>query len=511
MSDLAGARTLGDLLDRAAASAERGVRLTVEAEDGTTSSLTYPELVAASWQAAGGLAAFGIEPGDRVVVHLPNCLEAVIAWFGLARLGAVFVPTNMALTARELTHVATHSGAAAAIAREAAAPLLVEAGFGDDRLILAEITLPDILAADPPPVAPPPRAEDPIELVYTSGTTAAPKAAIITHANCLFSGRQKAAAMKLGADDRLLSALPICHVNAQSALLAALSAGAGFVLLERYSASGYCEQLTAHGATVTSFVGTQVRTMLRQEPGEFDRSHRVRRAWFALNVSEVERAAFEERFEIRLFNGYGLTEAYTSVTQAPLDGPDHWPSVGAALEGRDVRILGPQGEEVPTGELGEIAVGGVPGRTLMAGYWRDPDATAAALGGGLLHTGDLGRLDADGYLYFVERKANTIKRAGENIAAREVEEVLLEHPAVADAAVVGVPDPIRDEAVKAFVVPFDDATASVEELTKYCTERLAAFKVPTLWSLCDELPRNALGKVVHGRLREDASRMELSR
>jgi crotonobetaine/carnitine-CoA ligase len=372
--------------------------------------------------------------------------------------------------------------------------------------------LADLLASEPLLGAPHPGAEDPVELVYTSGTTSAPKAAVITHANCLFSGRQKADAMELGTGDRLLSALPICHVNAQSALLAALTAGAPFVLLQRYSASRYCERLVAHDATVTSFIGTQVRTMLRQEPGDVDRAHRVRRAWFALNVSASERAAFEQRFAIRLYNGYGLTEAFTSVTQAPLDGPDRWPSVGRALPGREVRIVDPAGMDVPTGEVGEIVVGGVPGRTIMAGYWRDPDATAAALRGGWLHTGDLGRLDGEGYLTFVERKANTIKRAGENIAAGEVERVLLEHPAVAEAAVVGVPDPIRDEAVKAFVVLAEGATTTDEELARHCSERLAPFKVPTLWSVRDELPRNSLGKIEHRRLREEAElHVELSR
>jgi crotonobetaine/carnitine-CoA ligase len=228
----------------------------------------------------------------------------------------------------------------------------------------------------------------------------------------------------------------------------------------------------------------------------------VRRAWFALNVSDAERAAFEERFGMRLYNGYGLTEAFTSVTQAPLDGPDHWPSVGKPLPGRAVAIVDEHGNELPAGAVGEIVVEGEPGRTVMAAYWRDPEATARAFRGGRLHTGDIGRLDDDGYLYFVERKAHTIKRAGENIAAREVEAVLMEHPDVAEAAVVGVPDPVRDEAVKAFVVARAGARPTIDELTAHCTERLAPFKVPTLWSFEAELPRNALGKVEYRRLRE---------
>jgi len=484
--------TLPDLLDRLTT----GAGVTFEGEDLGVVRLDYRELTDRSRRVAGGLAARGIGPGDRVLVHLPNCPDTIVLWFALARLRAIFVPTNITLTARELAFAAAHSGASLAVARPASAALLEEAGIEPALLVAG---LDDLPQAEPPDVAPP-RPEDPVELVFTSGTTSAPKAAVITHANCVSSGRQKAEAMRVGPDDRLLSALPVVHVNAQSALLTALDAGASFSLLGRYSASRYCEQLAAHGATVTSLVGTQVRTLLRQEPGASDRAHGVRRAWFALNVSDAERAAFEERFGIRLYNGYGLTEAFTSVTQVPLDGPDHWPCVGRPLRDRRVVILDEHGEELAAGEVGEIVVEGEPGRTLMAGYWRDPEATAATLRDGRLHTGDFGRLDEDGCLFFVERKAHTIKRAGENVAAGEVENVLLGHPAVLEAAVVGVPDELRDEAVKAFVVVSPGAT--VEELAAYCAERLAPFKVPTLWSLERELPRNALGKIEYRRLRE---------
>jgi crotonobetaine/carnitine-CoA ligase len=160
---------------------------------------------------------------------------------------------------------------------------------------------------------------------------------------------------------------------------------------------------------------------------------------------------------------------------------------------------------VPAGDLGEIVVGGVPGETIMAGYWHDPEATAATIRDGWLHTGDLGRIDERGFLHFVERKALTIKRAGENIAAGEVEQVLLEHPDVAEAAVVGVPDAIRDEAVKAVVVLAPGATTTAEELALHSAARLAPFKVPTVWSLRDELPRNSLGKVEYRRLREEST------
>jgi carnitine-CoA ligase len=488
--------TLPSLLDDCAARAG-GSGVTFESADIRLETLGYEQLADASRRVAAGLATRGIGPGDRVLVHFPNCLDTVVLWLALGRLGAIFVPTSTALTARELAFVAAHSDAALAVARPDAAEVLEEAGIGSTLLVESWTELEATGSAE---AAPSP--DDPVELVFTSGTTSAPKAAVITHANCVFSGRSKAEALRVTASDRLVTALPVLHVNAQSAFLAALASGASFSLLERYSASRYCAQLAAHGATVTSLVGTQVRTMLRQDPSPADRSHSVRGAWFSLNVSAEERAAFEERFAIPLYNGYGLTEAFTSVTQAPLDGPDRWPSVGSALAGRTVAIVDDDGHDLPAGAVGEIVVGGEPGRTIMSGYWRDPEATADTIRDGRLHTGDLGRLDEDGFLYFVERKAHTIKRAGENIAAGEVEGVLLQHPDVAEAAVVAVPDPIRDEAVKAFVVPAPGAKPTIEELTAHCAERLAPFKVPTLWSLETELPRNALGKVEYRRLRE---------
>ena len=511
MTDGTGQRTLGELVDGCAAAAPGTAGLTVEAADGTVSSLTYAELAAATRRVAGGLAKLGVDFGDRVVVQLPNSVEAVLAWFGLARLGAIFVPSNVAHTASELSFIADRCGASLAVSRSDALPVLRRAGFRDGQIVVADgpgtaagHRFSELLAAgeaDPSRRVGP---DDVVELVFTSGTTSEPKAAMITHTNALFSGRQKSEAMRVGADDCLLSALPVFHVNAQSAFLAALTARAPFVLLERFSASRFCERLAAHGATVTSLVGMQVRTLLRQEPAPSDCAHGVRRAWFALNVSDAERAAFERRFAIRLLNGYGLTEAYTSVTQAPLDGPDAWPSVGLPLPGREVKVVDESGAGVAPGVVGEIVVGGVPGQTIMAGYWDDPAATDAAIRDGWLRTGDFASIDERGFVFFVERKLNMIKRAGENVAAGEVERVLMEHPAVAEVAVVGVSDPIRDEAVKAFVVLIPGSSATVADLECHCSERLAGFKVPTEWALRDALPKTSIGKIERKLLRAES-------
>lgn len=528
MTDAVGDRTLVELLDVRAATAPDATALVVESTGGHVVELTYARFHELVGRVAAGLLARGVRPGERVLVQLPNSVEMALAWFGVVRLGAVFVPSNTANTAREVRHLAARADVALGICQPDVVALFAEADpqrLGSGRVVTVggpvdgpaeddpagEAGLGELLAAEPIGPMRRPRADDLVELVFTSGTTAAPKAAMITHANCVFSGLQKAAAMELDADERLLTTLPLFHVNAQSALLAGLCVGAPMVLLESYSAARFCAQLAAHDATVTSLVSTQVRTLLRQPVSEAHRAHRVRRAWFALDISAGERREFEARFGIRLLNGYGLTEAYTSVCQAPLHGEDRWPAVGLPLLGREVRTVDADGLDVPDGEVGEIIVKGTPGRTVMAGYWGDPDATARTLRDGWLHTGDSGRLDERGHLHFVDRKADLIKRAGENIAAAEVEAVLLTHPAVAEVAVVGVSDPVRDEAVLACVVlaspgagsdaAVADGPAVLDELAQHARRHLAPFKVPTVWELLDELPRTSIGKVRKDDLR----------
>lgn len=505
-----GERTLGDLLAELAGGVNANAALTAEGADGGSSSVSYSDLELQARRIAAGFRSAGVNAGDCVLVHLPNSIEAVMGWLALTYLGAVFVPSNMAWTQRELQHVVSLTDTVLAVTRNDSLELVEGAGLapeqtvvvGDDahpgRRLFAELA-----GSDPIGDRRDQRPEDVVEIVFTSGTSAAPRGVMITHGNCLFSGWQKALAMEVTADDRLMSALPLFHVNAQSALLTAFTAGASFVMLDRYSASRYCAQLAHHSATLTSFVGAQVRTMLLHAPSPADRAHSVRRAWFAINVSDAERRAFEERFAIRLVNGYGLSEAFTSVTQAPLHGADGWPAVGRPLAGRELRITGPDGHALGAGEVGEIQVHGVPGRTVMLGYWRDPDATRVTLNDGWLNTGDFGFIDVDGYLHFVERKIKLIKRAGENISAAEVERVLSEHPQVAEAVVLGVPDELRDEAVQAFVVLTEGATVSPRELEEFCRERLATFKVPTQWAMRDQLPKNAIGKVNYRKLREE--------
>ena len=512
--DLVGNRTLRDLLTERAQRHPDKVCLVHEAKTGEVREFTYSGLLADVQSAAGGFAHLGVGPGDKVVLHLASSPEFVIAWFGLTWLGAVAVPSNTANTVPEMQHVLTLSDAVGYVTSPEYAPVLAAAAESapDVRVRLlaraedsGDSTFEGLLAAGHPTPNHPLDNEDVAQLLFTSGTTSRPKAVMLTHANCLHAGERESRMQAIDETDRLLTALPTFHVNAQTvSLLSAFTAGATVVLLEEYRATRFIAQVRAHRATALSLVGTQVRTLLLQPPHDQDQDHRVRRCLFALNVLDSEKDAFEKRYGIELMNGYGLSEAMTIVSVAPVFGDRRWPSIGLPANDRTVRLVHAGGADVPTGTVGELIVRGVAGRTLMKGYYKDPEATAATVRDGWLYTGDNAYVDEAGYLYFFDRLKDVIKRAGENISATEVESALLEHPDIAEAAVIGISDPIRDEAVKAYVVAREGTTVTVEDVIAHCRAYLAPFKVPTAVEVRDRLPRTSIGKIEKKTLRAEA-------
>jgi crotonobetaine/carnitine-CoA ligase len=285
-------------------------------------------------------------------------------------------------------------------------------------------------------------------------------------------------------------------------LLGVLTVAGTLVVIQEFRATKFWEQVRRHEATQTCLVAMQLRTILAQPASEDERDHRLRRLFYAINVTDAEKETFEERFGITLINGYGLSEGMTLLTCAPVVGPRRWPSIGLPSPGRRLLLVDDDGNEVKQGEVGEIVAEGVPGRDLMLGYYKDEEATAGALRNGRLHTGDNAYADEAGYLYFFDRKKDMIKRAGENVSAIEVEWVLIDHPKVAEASVVGVPDDIRDEAVAAVVVPVEAGGVTADELIEYCRTRLSKFKVPTIVTFADELPKTSIGKVRKDELRK---------
>ncbi len=312
-----------------------------------------------------------------------------------------------------------------------------------------------------------------------------------------------ARAWELKPDDVVFSHLPFFHVGGFSSfLLPAMAAGATAAVGASFSARRYTDDLMAVGATVITIAGAHIRMVLSNET----RTELDQRTVRLIAYGQAVTPALEERFAL-LVGGIiraqsGTTEGVGNTYIEPLHEEHRWPSLGKAAEGYEVRIIDDDGVDVPIGSDGELLVRGVPGVTLMLEYWRNASATSKAIQDGWLHTGDIGRSDQDGYLYFVDRKKDMIKRSGESVSAAEVERVLQEFPGVVEAAVVGKLEESGDETIVAFAVvehPIDAAA-----LVDSCREKLARFKVPDLIELVPELPKTALGKVAKGDLRQRA-------
>lgn len=514
--DIVGNRTLRDLLDERVLRYPDKTFIVFEDRAGVVSAATYQEFSHRVDRVAAAFSDLGVGQGDKVTVHLANCPEFLEIWFGLATVGAVMVPSNVANTASELEYVLAFSESVAVVTQLSYLSTVRDAasavpGVKHRVLARAEVAAPgtvlyeDLLRTESVASRPVVHSEDVLQMLFTSGTTAKPKGVLLTHANALHAGERESRGLLLDETDRCITALPIFHVNAQViTVLSSMTVGGTCIILEEFRATKYWDQLRRHEATQTSLVAMQVRTLLAQPPRESDADHKLRRTFYALNVSDEEKDAFQDRYGVELINAYGLSEAMTLVTLCPVFGPKKWPSIGKPLLGRTVRLVGPDGKDVPVGSVGEIVAQGVPGRTLMKGYYKNPDATAKALRDGWLWTGDSAYADDEGYLYWFDRSSDMIKRAGENISTVEVEFVISQHPDIAEVAVIGVPDPVRDEAVKAVVVPVPGSSLTAEQVRDFCVGKLAGFKIPTIVDLRDQLPKTSVGKIAKGVLRKES-------
>ncbi len=509
--DSIGCRTLADLWSAQLEAAPDRRWLVFESAAGEVETSTYREFDDRTRRTARALHDdVGVRPGDHVALHLPNGPAYLLAWFGLLRLGAVAVHSNVTHTVRETTHTLDAGDVTAAIAAPSVIETVRAAAEGTDVDRIVPTSTDGDAAADAPTVllraadrasptlpAVDVAADDPAQILFTSGTTSAPKGVVHTHANLVAAGDRQAKHVAIRADDRNATALPLYHVNAQTSALGSLTAGATFVLLEEYATDRIMDQLRTHRATITAFIGTQVRALLAADAVDDDND--LRAITFAINVDDDKKAAFEAAIDAPLLNGYGLTEAMSLVTLAPIHGDRRWPSVGRPTVDRWVTLRDADGDCVPRGETGEIAVHGRRGRTIFQRYYGLPEETAAAFtADGAVLTGDLGRFDEAGHLHFVDRKKNIIETRGENVSEREVEDVLAAHDAVEAVAVVGVPHEIYGEAVKAYVER-DDVTA--DALRRHASEHLASFKVPADIEFVETLPRTGVGKVEKKALR----------
>jgi long-chain acyl-CoA synthetase len=467
---------------------------------------SYREFAFRVSEIAAGLRGLGVGPGDVVGVVLRNGPEYLEIWWAILWLGAVFNPVNPDLTGREAAQILGDSGAMTVVCHEAIAVAL-EAHRqqlpGLVQMVTVDSASTDPLAAlrrdgtvpSPAPVAP----SDLAALVYTSGTTGRPKGAMLTHDNFLADAWMLAELLPIGRGDVLGMVLPLFHVNAQVVTtLVPLLIGAQIAMWEHFSASSFWATVAQFEPVTFSAVPTMLAALLHAPGAESAETNTLRFVICgAAPLSPALFRRFEEKFGLAILEGYGLTEATCCSTLNPFLGPRKIGSIGIPTRGQEVVILDARGRLAPAGKRGEVCVRGP---NVMQGYYNRPDATAAALSDGWLHTGDIGYRDSDGFFFLVDRKKDMIIRGGENIYPREIEDVLLEHPAVQAAAVIGRPDEVRGEEVHAVVVlQPGSALADVEE---HCRARLAGFKVPSTWQVVDELPKTSTGKIDKKPLRE---------
>jgi long-chain acyl-CoA synthetase len=480
--------------------------------------IAYREVQDRASRAAAALAEAGVRPGDRAAVLLGNVPEFVYALHGAFRAGAVAVPLNVMLTPEELGYVLADAGARAVVVGMGELPNVLAVR---DRLPHLErvfvVTAPPVPSGtvsfeealghrgDPPATA---TGDDDLAVIqYTSGTTASPRGAMLSHANLLANLDQmdQVPALKEASSDVVLLALPLFHIYALNVVLGlTLRLGATAVLVphdpgRRFDAGGILDLVERHGVTVLFGAPPMFVEWLRLDDGRRRDLSSVRIAVSGAAPLPAEvLEGFRERYGVTIWEGYGLTETAPAVTTNAL-GPVAKPgSIGIPLPGLEVRLVDADGEDVEDGDPGEIVVRGP---NVFRGYWNRPDETARVIQGGWLRTGDVAFRDEDGYLFLVDRVKDLVIVSGFNVYPQEVEDALLRHPAVMEAAVVGVADERTGEAVKASVVLRSGAEVTPEELIEHCSALLARFKVPKTVEVLGELPKLPTGKVLRRALR----------
>jgi crotonobetaine/carnitine-CoA ligase len=437
-------------------------------------------VLARSGQCAVGLLERGVTRGDRVAILVGNEPAHLFTWFGANLLGAIAFPIHVASKPSEIAgHLrqTTPHALVASPGLRALADAAVDALDATARPIVAGTT--EILRSAGAPPSSTVREDDVAVLLGTSGTTGAPKAVMQTHGAYALTSEAFPAWLGLDANDRMLAMLPLSHINAQAySTMGALGCGAELLLTPKFSASRFLTDARRLGATQFNAVGAIIHILLRSEAHPDDADSPLRLAYAALALPEAQHRAFEERFGLSMRVGYGLSETTFGTI---------WP-----------RVVRGDGSDAAPGETGELLLRSP---ATMRGYWNDPAETARALEGGWFHTGDLVRRDADGFFTFVARKKEILRRRGENVAAAEIEDALVAHPAVREAAAIGVPAELGEDDIVAFVALEPGASVDEATLRAFVRERLADFKVPSRIELRDALPRTATERIAKHLLR----------
>ena len=532
MADIVGNETLRDLWQSVVERKGRRHFLTFQNRVGDVFEYTYAAFDEDVNRIANVFLDLGIEKGDHVALHLHSSPEFLMCLFGLAKIGAVAVPINEQYLADEAEYILENSDAICVVVEplfyETYQELLARGHYFPKGVVVARAgtespksnidfsslytplgTVEEgqqgiydfwmmrceqsAILRDSCELA----SDDPVQIIYTSGTTSRPKGVVLTHANMVFSGLYGDWEVSLRGSDRVLTSMPACHSNFQlAALMPVITAGASLIIVEKYSATRFMKQIRHYKATVIQCVAMMLRTLLLQPVDPEEKNHCVREVLYFIPITDAEKEEFEQRFNMRIMNTYGSTESIGWAITDPPVGARNWPSVGRAGLGYKARICDMEDNELPPGEVGEIQIKGERGRSVMLEYYNNPEATENTFSvDGWLKTGDQGYQDDNGWFYFVDRKVNMVKRSGENISTTELEEILEQHPAIAEAAVIGVPDPIRDQAIKAFVRFAPGESMTLAEVEQYCKDHMASFKVPTFYEVVEDFPRTCSMKI----------------
>ena len=477
-----------------------------------SSRLSYGELDRASGRLAANLAAAGIKPGNRVALQLPNIPQFLVSYFGILKAGAVVVPFNVLLRAPEVAFHLSDSGARALITWEG---VLAEAAKGAEaagvnaiyavghtagsdgaapfeRLLDGTAPGRETAAREP---------TDTAVIVYTSGTTGRPKGAELTHLQLYMNADIPGRLFDVQPDDVVITVLPLFHVFGLSSIMdCCVRFGCTMSLVPRFTAAAALTAIQRDRATIFEGVPTMFADLLTcPDLDRYDLSSLRVAISGGASIPAPVLDAFEQRLGVVILEGYGMTETAATMTFNPSAAERRAYSVGKPIWGTQTQVWDEEGHRLPPGpeHVGEIVTRGL---HVMKGYWHNPEATAATFTGDWLHTGDLGYYDADGFLFIVSRKKELIIRGGYNVYPSEIENVLHAHPAIAEAAVVGVPDERLGEEVMAVVILRPGMAVAEHELVSYCRGQLAAYKCPRVYQFRAELPKNALGKILKDEL-----------
>jgi carnitine-CoA ligase len=477
--------------------------LTYAQGDSSGQRWSYADVVDATTRVVAGLGEAGIGPGERFVICLENRPFMVTALLAASASATIAVYADPRLTDRELDHVFALSGARTAFGAEGNVALETAAKRASARLVLVDDRIDGGLGG--PAAAPAGMglregvaekvADDVVELLFTSGSTSRPKGVMLTNRSLHYGGSAMAHGAGYTRADVPLLALPFSHAAAQiHQLIPTLILGGHAVLVDRFSATRFFAQAVRQDATSSALFAAALRMLLGRGVAADARAGRLRHVTFAQNLTDAEFADWSARFGVPLQQLWGMTEISGLPLMSPLDGDRRLAAMGRPVPEYEIAVRRPDGEPVAPGVEGELTVRADPGVTVALGYHADPDATAKLFRDGWLWTSDVARADDAGFVYFVGRSREIIRRAGMNFSAIEVEEVIRAVPGVVDVAVVGLPDALRDERVAAFIVR-RDSRPTVEDVLAACQETLAAYKRPDLVEFVSELPRTAVGKV----------------